>query len=371
MGLMQRVFTPSRLTVARMRRGLSKFELAAAVSVHPKMVTEYEAGRHAPSLGTLSSIASVLKFPEEFFFGPTLPVIGEDNGSFRSLARIASGHRDAVLAAASIAIFDVNRYIESRFKLPPPSLPDYGGHDPETAAAELRAEWGFGVRSIRSVIHELEAHGVRVYSLSEECAQTVDAFSLWAEGTPFVFLNPRKSGERGRFDAAHELGHLVLHQHGAPRGREAEHEANRFASAFLMPLESVIASTPRLPSIDAIVMMKKSWNVSVGALAHRLADLRLISDWQYKSLCIEIARRGWRVSEPEPIPRETSQVFRKVFAAIRNGGPAARARFAQDLRLTVEELDSFVYGLVPVALDGGGGSSLPPQPGGSLRLVKR
>src|SRR6266498_307646 len=126
---MERAFSPSRLTVARMRRGLSKFDLAAAVSVHPKMVTEYEVGRHAPSPETLSSIANKLGFPEDFFFGPTIPIVGEDSGSFRSLARIASGHRDAVLAAASVAIFDVNRYIESKFKLPSPSLPDYGGHD--------------------------------------------------------------------------------------------------------------------------------------------------------------------------------------------------------------------------------------------------
>jgi Zn-dependent peptidase ImmA (M78 family)/DNA-binding XRE family transcriptional regulator len=369
--MVQASFTPSRLTVARMRRGLSKFELAAAVSVHPKMVTKYETGEHAPSPETLSAISAKLGFPEDFFFAGTVPVIGEDSGSFRSLARIASGHRDAVLAAASIAIYDINRYIETKFKLPAASLPDYGGHDPETAAAELRAEWGFGARSIRNVVHEIEAHGVRVYSLSEECAQTVDAFSLWAEGRPFVFLNPRKSGERGRFDAAHELGHLVLHQHGAPRGREAEHEANRFASALLMPNESVVAATPRLPSIDAIVALKKNWNVSVGALVHRLADLKLISDWQNKSLCIEIARRGWRLSEPDSIPRETSQIFRKVFAVIRHRGPTARARFAKDLCLTVEELDSFVYGLVPVALDGGGGGpSHATQPGGSLRLVK-
>ncbi len=366
----QTSFTPSRLTVARMRRGLSKFELAAAVTVHPKMVTKYEAGEHVPSQETLSAISRALRFPEEFFSAPTIPVIGEDSGSFRSMARIASGHRDAVLAAASIAIYDVNRYIEAKFKLPQPSLPDYGGQDPETAAAELRAEWGFGSRSIRSVIHELEAHGVRVYSLSEECAQTVDAFSLWAEGRPFVFLNPRKSGERGRFDAAHELGHLLLHQHGAPRGRQAEQEANRFASALLMPHEGVVAATPRLPSIGAIVALKKSWNVSVGALVHRLADLKLISEWQYKSLCIEIARRGWRVSEPDSIPRETSQVFRKVFAAVRSTGPAARARFAADLCLSLDDLDSFVYGLVPVAIDGGGGPH-HSQPGGSLRLVKR
>lgn len=364
-------FTPSRLTVARMRRGLSKLDLASAISVVPKMVTKYEAGEHAPSPEKLDAISTFLRFPAPFFFAAPVPVVGEDSGSFRSMARIASGHRDAVLASATIAIHDINRYLESRFHLPKPSLPDYSGHDPETAAAELRAEWGFGVRSIRNVLHELEAHGVRVFSLSEECALSVDAFSLWAEGSPFVFLNPRKSGERGRFDAAHELGHLVLHRHGPPRGREAENEANRFASAFLMPSEAVRSVTPPLPSIDTIAALKKHWSVSVAALVRRLFDLKLISDWQYKSLCIDIARRGWRASEPDGIPRETSLVFRKVFAAARSSSSAGRAKLAEEMLLSTDELDAFLYGLVPTPIDGGGSGSSSSARSGALRLVKK
>src|SRR5438094_162699 len=76
-------------------------------------------------------------------------------------------------------------------------------------------------------------------------AKEVDAFSMWHGETPFVFLNTKKSCERSRFDAAHELGHLVLHRHGVPQGQQAEAEANAFASAFLMPRASVLAMAPR------------------------------------------------------------------------------------------------------------------------------
>ncbi|HEY3193669.1 MAG TPA: ImmA/IrrE family metallo-endopeptidase [Candidatus Dormibacteraeota bacterium] len=41
------------------------------------------------------------------------------------------------------------------------------------------------------------------------------------------------------FDAAYELGHLVLH-HDAEPGRQAvEQQAHRFASAFLLPAETI------------------------------------------------------------------------------------------------------------------------------------
>src|SRR5260363_170930 len=57
----------------------------------------------------------------------------------------------------------------------------------------------------------------------------------WIQQMLMLFLYTRKSAEHARFDAAHELGHLVLHRHGSPQGREAEKEADTFASAFLMP----------------------------------------------------------------------------------------------------------------------------------------
>src|SRR5260363_245495 len=86
---------------------------------------------------------------------------------------------------------------------------------------------------------------VRVFSLSLDTTD-VDAFSLWRQRTPFIFLNTRKSAEHARFDAAHELGHLVLHRHGSPQGREAEKEADTFASAFLMPRATLLTQVPRL-----------------------------------------------------------------------------------------------------------------------------
>jgi hypothetical protein len=66
----------------------------------------------------------------------------------------------------------------------------------------------------------LEARGIRVFSLTEPCFE-LNAFSHWVAVTPFVFLNTMKTAESSRFDAAHELGHLVLHRHGAPQGRVA------------------------------------------------------------------------------------------------------------------------------------------------------
>ena len=130
----------------------------------------------------------------------------------------------------------------------------------------MRARWGLGEKPIASVLHLVEAHGVRVYSLTEDNAQ-LDAYSLYWRTQPFIFLSTVKSGERGRFDAAHELGHLVLHgEHQTPHGPDAELQANRFAAAFLMPRASVLAAGLRDPGRRPHSRAKRTWNVAAMAL---------------------------------------------------------------------------------------------------------
>lgn len=360
------MFSPSRLRVARKRRSLNKTQLASMIGVELRSVTGYERGEFEPSSETLSRIAQVLQFPAPFFSGADLHEPSNRTASFRSMARMAAAHREAALASGAIA-FLLNDWIEERFALPEPDVLDLREEDPETAAMVLRQHWMLGEKPIRNVVHLLEAKGVRVFSMAEDTAE-VDAFSLWRENTPFVFLNTKKSAERSRFDAAHELGHLVLHRHDEPRGREAEHEANRFASAFLMPRGSVLAHAPLLPTLDALVKLKSHWIVSVSALAYRLHALGVLSEWNYRGLCIEMGQRGYRNQEPEGAQREMSLIIPKIFSALRAEG-VGKADVAAQLHIVPDELDRLVFGLALTAVQGNtdGVATRPRNP--ELRIV--
>lgn len=145
-------------------------------------------------------------------------------------------------------------------------------------------------------------------------------------------------------------------------------EADAFASAFLMPRGSVLAAAPRLPNLDLLVKLKRNWNVSVAALAHRLHALNLLSDWHYRTICIEIAQRGYKRAEPNGIARETSQLLQKVFQALRDDG-LTKPVIARQLHLDPNELDSLVFGLVMTPLQGGGAPKDSRSGRGHLRLV--
>lgn len=347
-------FNPSRVTLARKRRGLTMTRLAALIGVEPRSVSAYAKGEFNPDPGKLQQLARVLRFPVRFFFGDDLEEPSPDSASFRALSKMTAGQRDTALGAGALALL-LNEWIESRFELPTANLPDLSQEgNPEAAADSVRRLWGLGELPIKNTVHLLESTGVRVFSLAVDAAE-VDAFSMWHDNRPFVFLNTKKSAEHSRFDAAHELGHLVMHRHGAPQGQDAEREANAFASAFLMPRASVLAQAPQLATVDHLVKLKKYWTVSVAALAYRLHTVDVLSDWHYRTLCIEIASRGYRKLEPEEAQRETSQVLAKVFAALRAEG-VTKAVIADELRVPAEEIEQLVFGLTLTGLTGTAGS---------------
>ena len=343
-------FTPSRLSLARRRRGFTKTKLAALIECTQKAVSDYEKGEYAPSEDALARIADVTRFPVEFFYGPDLPEPTPDTASFRSMARMTAGQRDAALGAGALA-FMLNDWVESRFVLPEPDLPELRDEDPQLVAASLRQHWGLGERPIKNMIHLLESKGVRVYSLAENTVE-VDAFSLWHSKKPFVFLNTLKSAEHGRFDAAHELGHLIMHRHCGPHGPDAETQANSFASAFLMPRASVLANAPRLATTKQLIQLKKLWIVSATALAYRLHNLKLLSDWHYRTLCIQMSELGYRKNEPDPAPRERSHILATVFSELREEG-VSKHDVATQLQIDVDELDRLVFGLMLMSLGDG------------------
>ncbi|MER5948268.1 XRE family transcriptional regulator [Streptomyces sp. NPDC001904] len=347
------MLTASRLVLARKRRRMTLSSLANKSGISVRSLTAFENGHKAPAPETMESLAEALGLPLAFFAAPDVEEIELDAVSFRALSKMSALDRDSARGAGRIVV-EINDWIERSFGLPAPDVPTLPHLSPEDAADRVRALWGLGEAPISNMVHLLESHGVRVFSLAADCA-SVDAFSFrWKRTRPFIVLNLEKSGERGRFDAAHELGHLVLHsEHRIPHGQEAEQEAQQFASAFLMPRSGLLAQ--KLYSADAkrILSAKLKWQVAAVALTYRLKDLDLITEWNYRTTVKQLSQMGYRRSEPGGISRESSQLLSKVFSTLRSQKIPV-SRMAEEINLTVEELNLHVFGLVPTVVDGGG-----------------
>jgi hypothetical protein len=78
-------------------------------------------------------------------------------------------------------------------------------------------------------------------------------------------------------------------------------------------------------------------------LNYRLRALGLLSDWLYRGLCVEIAKRG-RDSEPDETPHETSLLLPKMLQSLYEDG-IARSQIARELAIPTSELEKLIFGL--------------------------
>lgn len=345
------MFNGKRLSLARKRQRLTAKELAEKTGISPVTITRLETGQNQADAATLSKLAEVLDYPIEFFFKEDTANLSPQLVSFRSLSSMTAKERNAALSAGDYGV-EIYEWLDQSYNLPKLDLPPFDPSlTPESAAESLRQHWGLGYQPINNLIKLLEAKGLRILSLEESTAN-VDAFSFWQNEKAFIFLNSFKSAERSIFDTAHELGHLVLHKHGETSGtgddvRTAEIEANRFASAFLMPEEDIRARIPRLITADLIIRAKKRWRVSAMALCYRLHHLSkpMLSEWQYRSICIELGKRGYRTGEPDGIPREVSILWEKVLSALW-ADRKSLGDIADELLLPRKEVEKLLFGIL-------------------------
>ena len=136
-----------------------------------------------------------------------------------------------------------------------------------------------------------ETAGILVIREETGVAQ-IEGLSAWSKvlDRPFIFLSADKdNGYRSRFDLAHEIGHLVLHREIAgstniEQHKMLEQQAHRFAGALLLPAESFAAEIRIPPTLDDLLILKRRWGVSVGAMIMRLSALELIDDNQKLAL---------------------------------------------------------------------------------------
>lgn len=301
----------SRVRTARELRGYTQTEAVGRMTepISAAALSQIESGRVRPTNETLEVLAGALEVPVGFFFAQWPGGLPENEvpfAYFRDLRATPVRERRRALALA-LLLNDLIAAIEHHVRLPVVSLtrhPIGSGakrDEIETAAEALRDEWKLGDEPVGHVIREIERHGIPVARLSIG-HRLVDAFSVAFERRPIVLLTADKSSYvRSRFDAAHELGHVMLHSKRREPDRSIERQAHAFASSLLVPRAVAIDELPRRmdgPGWARLAELKRRWGVSMAALLHRSRELRLMSEDDYRNAMKYMSARAWRTQEP-------------------------------------------------------------------------
>src|SRR5205085_4405757 len=251
------------------------------------------------------------------------------------------------MVSASIIIGRIVEFIDSHVELPEERVtPNMSPHvqsveDIEQAASKVRKDWELGLGPLSNLIYLLESKGVLVFRLLSDCKK-VDAFSLWHRSRPFIFLNTEKgSTSRSRYDAAHELGHLLMHTDFLPGDRLQEEQANRFASAFLMPRESFLLECPKRLVWPHFFELKHRWKVSLAALVRRARDLNIISEDTYRRANVQLNQK-WGHSEPFEPEIERPTILPRTMVLL-SQERMSMAAIAEELNIYEADLRSLTF----------------------------
>ncbi len=280
--------------VARLRldRRLTQEALATKAGLSRVALGKIERGSVVPKAQTLDALAKALAVPVGELVTPVRPL-----ESVRFRARTQVHAREQILAEVSKWL-DAYAGLEANLDERLPfrfeegmSVNRYSSPEKTAQAARQAVRLG-SEEPVRDICGLLEENGVKLLLLETNR----DSFFGLSVGSrdhgPAVVVNTwdRISVERWIFTAAHELGHLLLHQDEYQRDAtdlptETEREADAFASEFLMP-EAAFAA---------------EWDETYGhSLLVRVLKVKRIFRVSYKTVLYRLVESG----------RETSDVWR-------------------------------------------------------------
>lgn len=307
---------------------MSRAELATLVDITPTAITQLERDQYRPTTAVAAELALRLGVPGDFLLrGVANQSIPASAAHFRSLRATPAISREQALALAELGL-EVLAAVEDFVDLPPTSLPSLKGYageisrvDTERAAGEARQLLNVTDGPVPHVVRLLEACGVLVLRYAgDHLDRRVDAFSTTVTSRPVVLLSPAKDDKaRSRFDAAHELGHLLLHPDAEPGSKVIENQAQDFAAAFLTPADQIVVDLPRTLDWDALHAAKRRWGVSLRALVYRAHSLGVLTDSAYRRG--NIALVTWGTPEPGPLgPPESPSLLGTAIALMAEHG---------------------------------------------------
>lgn len=359
-----RRLVPSRLRDARVAKGWNQSDLAAAVNVSRQAVSAFEQGEKGPDADTMLRIAAALDQSISYFVNDDSPTFGETSTRFMRAFGAETKRRNLKCEVLGKWFAQVSRYFYNLISFPEVKILSFSPSDTsgrysteeiEEAAEACRRAWGLGLGPISNVLGLLENNGI-IICRSEFSDENIEAFSFWNGPRPFIFLASRKdSAVRARFDAAHELGHLVLHRWVGPEELEdpktlklIEAEANRFAGAFLMPRQSFQNEifTTRL---DAFVDLKRRWKVAIQAMIYRCKNLGIFDEDQITNMYKQISFRRWRTNEPldNELVREEPRLLKRAVEIVLSSGKKLADEIINEICLSA----AIVSELVGISID--------------------
>lgn len=337
-----------RITLARNIRGISQGELAKALNLpNQSILSNIENEKLEFELEFATRLSSSLNFPLSFFY---------KEKSFTRLSKFYYRKRNAFPASELVpleakieAIRTGYSEILNSVEIPIQKLPEIPVTDqnrPEEIARLFRLFLGLDNDPIDQIVSITERLGIPVLFLNVKSDKFSGLTIQTDNNAPLIIVNKNMPNDHKKFTIAHELGHLIMH---IPFTEDpdfisalenidiVEKQADSFAGAFLIPKEQAKYHFRDI-SYSKLDDLKLYWKVSKQAILFRARECGAINETRFKTLFIELSRRGERKNERINLSIDKPTLFNKIFKTFEDQIHYTKKQIAEEI-IGISEAD--------------------------------
>ncbi|MCB4792094.1 MAG: ImmA/IrrE family metallo-endopeptidase [Elusimicrobia bacterium] len=345
-----------RLKAIRSAFGFTLQDVEKSTGIGVSSLSDFENDKREPSLSQLNKLSKLYEKPLTFFLDVNNvpePIIlwrktPEDSKRMKMEAKfttLCKQYKNLEVWTKSACVNSFNVLFAQVFPK------DY--NEVRKLAVQTGKQLDLGAHPSLSLLKVLEeVYGLKIFynplgdDASSACFYT-DEFG------PAVMLNSDSKQWRRNFDLAHELFHLItwkvrpVSETPNTPMKDEETFANHFASAILMPEESLRSAVESCVkdnkiSVDSLDAIARQFDVSVEALCYRLPYIFSINPDGIKEL-IEKTKKYSRlpIRESETPPPDLPSRYRALAVTALNNGEISSQQFANYIGIKISEIDEY------------------------------
>ena len=302
----------------RLRKHMSKKDLAAKADISAMAITNYEKGDRKPNMETLKALAEALDVRVSDFLAIRNDNLIFTHGEFRKNSSLPIVQQEYIRESVEEYFTRFMNTVEILGGDVLPNAPSCHAislsNDLEVNAVALRRHLGFAEDGpIEDLIGKLENKGILIY----ECDLNNNSFSGmngFVNDRPYIVINPKMNPERNRSTIVHELAHLMFLWPEETEEKDVEQLATAISGAFLFPQADVVRElgVHRTSITNDMIPVAKEYGISMMLLVKRAELCKVVLPAVAKDFYIKASQAGWRTAEPSRIEQEKPMLFSQL-----------------------------------------------------------
>ena len=290
----------------RLKKNMTKKELAQKVGVTPMAITNYESGKRRPDMSTITKLADVLGVYVSDFLAMRNSELKFSHHEFRKNISLTKMQEEKVTES-------VEEYLSRFFDaveclggspLPPPFECHTVSPSEDYEADAILLRKAVGIREkgpVGDLFSILEYCGIIVFEIDIDSGN-FSGMNGMVNDYPYIVINRNITPERKRTTILHELAHMVF-SWSEDDEKAIEKKATAAAGAALITREDLFCELgPRRSTLtkDMVVVAEK-YGISMYLLVKRARQAGIITDSLEKEFYIIANSAEWRKNEPRRV----------------------------------------------------------------------